>query len=88
MLNLRKKEIKDGIIYYYYQIECKGEWGELFYDPATGHCGWNKLAEGDEDWYDRYRGFAYMTLMDFHKENFYPDEQFVGWGISVKQKNN
>lgn len=33
MLLLRKKEIKDGIIYYYYQIEGKGEWGELYYDP-------------------------------------------------------
>lgn len=80
MLRLRKKEIKDGIIYYYYQIEDEGEWGELFYDPATDHCGWVKLAENDDDWYDKYRGHAYCRLMEYYKNNSYPEKELVAWG--------
>ena len=80
MLRLRKKEIKDGVIYYNYQIENKGEWGELFYDPATGHCGWNKLAEGDEDGFDLYRGHAYCRLIEYHENNNYPEKELVAWG--------
>ncbi len=80
MLWLRKKEIKDGIVYYYYQIEGKGEWGELFYNPQTGHCGWNKLAEDDEDWFDVYRGHGYMRLIEFVEKNEFPDKDFVAWG--------
>lgn len=80
MLWLRKKEIKDGIIYYYYQIEGKGEWGELYYDPSTDNCGWVKLAEDDEDWFDRYRAHAYCRLMDYYEENRYPEKEMVAWG--------
>ncbi len=80
MLWLRKKEIKDGIVYYYYQIEGKGEWGELFYDPKTDQCGWNKLAEDDEAWYDKYRGHGYMRLIEFVEKNEFPDKDFVAWG--------
>ena len=49
MVWLIKKEIKDGIIYYYYQIENKGKFGLLLVNSKTGENGWIELAEDDED---------------------------------------
>ena len=68
MVKLRKKEIKDGVVYYY-QIEGAGEWGELFLDTKNNQNGWNKLAEGDDADYDRWRQKAYMKMRQFVKEN-------------------
>ena len=80
MVKLRKKEIKDGIIYYYYQIEGEGEWGELFINTNNGQNGWNILAEGDEADYDRWRQHAYYRMRQYVKANHYPETDMVAWG--------
>ncbi|MDE6605106.1 MAG: hypothetical protein K2O31_07290 [Clostridia bacterium] len=80
MVKLRKKEIKDGIIYYYYQIEGKGEWGELFINTNNGQNGWNILAEGDVEWFDNWRQHAYYRMREYVKENNYPETDMVAWG--------
>lgn len=80
MVKLRKKEIKDGVVYYYYQIEGPGEWGELFLDTKNNQNGWNKLAEGDDADYDRWRQKAYMKMRQFVKENHFPEKDLVAWG--------
>ena len=80
MVRLRKKEIKDGIIYYYYQIEGKGEWGELFLNTNNNQNGWIKLAEGDEADYDRWRQKAYMWIRQRVGENNFPEKGIVAWG--------
>ncbi|MDE6870007.1 MAG: hypothetical protein K2J75_04690 [Clostridia bacterium] len=79
MVKLRKKEIKDGIVYYY-QREGKGEWGELFINIKTGENGWIKLAENDKDWFDNWRQHAYYRMREYVKENNYPETDMVAWG--------
>lgn len=80
MLWLRKKEIKDGIIYYYYQIEGEGEWGELYYNPETEERGLVKLAEGDRVDDARYRNHAFCRIEEYVKKNNFPDKNLVAWG--------
>lgn len=80
MVRLRKKEIKDGIIYYYYQIEGKGEWGILYLNTNTGENGWIVLAEGDENWYDHWRQHAYSRIRQYIKKNNFPEKDLVAWG--------
>ena len=80
MLRLRKKEIKDGRIYYYYQIENEGEWGELCYVIATKERVVIKLAEGDNANYARYRNHAFYRIERYIEENNFPEKDLVAWG--------
>lgn len=80
MLRLRKKEIKDGIIYYYYQIENSGEWGLLWYKIDGPEYGWVTLAENDEADYPRYRYHAFTRIEEYIKNNKFPDTDLVAWG--------
>ncbi len=80
MVWLIKKEIKDGIIYYYYQIENKGKFGLLFVNSKTGENGWIELAEDDEADYDRWRQHAYHQIRQYIKENKFPEKDLVAWG--------
>ena len=79
MLRLRKKEIKDGVIYYYYQKEGQGKWGLLYYDIKAGKCGYIELAEDDEDDFPNYRWHAFVRIRSYIKENKYPEEDMVAW---------
>lgn len=81
MVKIRKKEIKDGIVIYYYQPWGKGEEGELFYDSKTDCCGWNKLAENDDALFDVYRRHAYCMLMEYVKSGVYPETDMRIWGL-------
>ncbi len=80
MLYLRKKEIKDGIVYYYYQCEGEGEWGVVWISLDCKDWGCDKTAEGDplEDW--RYKGHAITRIKEYIKENRFPDKDLVAWG--------
>ena len=80
MLWLRKKEIKDGIIYYYYQKEGKGEWGLLYYVIATKEFGYINLAEDDKADSARYRNHALYRIEKYIRENNFPEKDLVAWG--------
>lgn len=80
MLRLRKKEIKDGVIYYYYQKEGKGEWGLLYYVIATKERGYIELAEGDLENSARYRNHAFYRIEKYIEENNFPEKATVAWG--------
>ena len=80
MVLLRKKEIKDGIVTYYYQPEGKGDWGELYYNSNNGQCGYYFLAGNDDISDSKYRNHAYSHLMEFVKKNQFPEESIRAWG--------
>lgn len=80
MLRLRKKEIKDGVIYYYYQKEGKGEWGLLYYNPTTEERGFVQLAEGDRKEDPRYRNHAVYRIKEYIRNNNFPEKDLVAWG--------
>lgn len=80
MVRLRKKEIKDGVIYYYYQKEGKGEWGLLYYVIATKECGYMELAEDDSEDFPNYRWHAFSRIERYIKENNFPEKDLVAWG--------
>lgn len=80
MLYLRKKEIKDGVIYYYYQKEGKGEWGLLYYVIDSGDYGFIQLAEDDDEDEFKYRSHAYYRIERYIKENHFPEKDLVAWG--------
>ena len=80
MVKLRKKEIKDGVIYYYYQREGKGKWGLLYYDMNTKECGYIELAEDDKDRHPKFRWHAFSRIEEYIRENNFPEEDMVAWG--------
>ena len=80
MLWLRKKEIKDGVIFYYYQKEGKGEWGLLYYNSKTKERGVVQLAEGDREEDARYRNHAIYRIKEYIEENNFPEKDLVAWG--------
>lgn len=80
MLELKLKEIKDGMVYYYYQIEGEGEWGLLYRNLVTDEEGWIELAEGDSREDVRYRYHALSRIDKYVKQNHFPDYDLVAWG--------
>lgn len=80
MLYLRKKEIKDGIVYYYYQPEGKGEWGLVYFVIDSGKFGYEYLSENDEAVWYYYRFHAYSRIKKYVKENNFPEKDLVAWG--------
>lgn len=80
MMWIRKKEIKDGVVYYYYQIEGKGEWGLLYFVIATREGGYVELAENDKVDFPNYRWHAYYRIERYIKENNFPDKDLIAWG--------
>ena len=80
MLYLRKKEIKDGIVYYYYPPEGKGEWGLVYIVIASGKLGWKYIAENDKADSYYYRFHAYTRIKKYVKENNFPEKDLVAWG--------
>lgn len=79
MVKLRKKEIKDGIIYYYYQKEGKGKWGLLYYNPDKKERGFVNLAEGDIENDGTYRNHAVYRIKEYIEKNNFPEKDTVAW---------
>ena len=80
MLRLRKKEIKDGIVYYYYQCEGEGEWGIVWIKLDCSDWGCTKTAEGDPEDYWKYKNHAINRIEEFIKEGKFPETSMVAWG--------
>ena len=80
MLELKLKEIKDGVVYYYYQIEGEGKWGLLYRNLKTDEEGWIELAEGDTIDFANYRNHAFTRIDEYIEENHFPDYDLVAWG--------
>ena len=79
-IKLRKKEIKDDVIYYYYQVELNGEWGILFVNTTTGQCGWEKLAGGETSDWDYMRQKGYLRILQYARDNNYPETDMIACG--------
>lgn len=79
-IKLRKKEIKNGVIYYYYQVELDGDWGILFVNPNTEQCGWEKLASGETVEWDYMRSKGYLRMFQYAERNYYPETDMIACG--------
>ena len=78
MVEIKKKEVTEEKISYYYLIEGKGNWGLLTYFPKKGICRVEEFAQ-DEDELDNYRNHAFSIMIRFYKNNEYPDYKLIAW---------
>ena len=80
MVYLEKIEISNDLVKYYY-YESKGtQKGILIYKPQTDECEVEKLCEGDEEYYRATRQHAFHRIIQYVKQNNYPDKDIVAWG--------
>ena len=80
MLLIKKKEITNKKISYYYQPEFKGEMGVISYLIEENKLEIEKLAEQDDENIDSFRRHTLKYLRKFHKEKNYPEEKKICWG--------
>lgn len=80
MLLMRKKEITNDKISYYYQPEFKGKMGVVSYLIEENKLEIEKLAEQDDEKIYSFRRHALKYLKKFYKEKNYPEEKTIYWG--------
>ena len=79
MLLLKKKEITDNKISYYYQPEFKGEMGIITYSRITKKFEIEKFAEFDYKTPNCFQRHAFEKILTFVFSGKFPDEKrFIG----------
>ncbi len=81
MLLLKKKEITNNKISYYYQPEFKGEMGVLTLTLPKREFVAEKLAELDTDYVSAFRRHALEHMLNFAAKKEYPEEKKIYWGL-------
>ena len=81
MLLLKKKEITDNKITYYYQPEFKGKMGILtLYLPHRKFIA-EAVAEYDTEYVSVFRRHALEHMLRYAAKKEYPDEEKIYWGL-------
>ncbi len=82
MLLLKKKEVKDDKITYYYQPEFKGDFGIVSFYIKERKLIVDKVAEKDNEItsVSVFRRHVLAQLIKFIEEKNYPEEKKVYWG--------
>ena len=82
MVYLEKSKITKDELRYFYCLYKGDKKGVLIYFPKTDICRVEEFCEKDSEdsCYGTHRDHAFVRMMEYVKENKYPDFDMVAWG--------